>query len=108
MAACAVWLKITLRESHYSKDKEVDYFKTFKNFTTVFTDKPIRRIYLVNFILFLSILGFFRVIQTYVVDTWNMDVDKESFFYAYLGLLCLIGNTVIIGMLTKKYSNKLR
>jgi len=107
LAACAVWLKITLRESHYSEDKEVDYFKTFKNFTTVFTDKPIRRIYLVNFILFLSILGFFRVIQTYVVDTWNMDVDKESFFYAYLGFLCLIGNTVIIGMLTKKYSNKL-
>ena len=107
LAACAVWLKITLRESHYSEDKEVDYFKTFKNFTTVFTDKPIRRIYLVNFILFLSILGFFRVIQTYVVDTWNMDVDKESLFYAYLGFLCLIGNTVIIGMLTKKYSNKL-
>jgi len=103
----AIWLKISLRETHSTEDKEVDYFKTFKNFTTVFTDKPIRRIYLVNFILFLSILGFFRVIQTYVVDEWSMDVDKESFFYAYLGFLCMIGNTLIIGMLTKKYSNKL-
>jgi len=101
----ALWLKKTLVESHYSEHAEVDYFKTFKNFTTVFSDKPIRRIYLVNFLLFLSVLGFFRVIQTYVVDTWNMDVDKESFFYAYLGFMCMIGNTFIIGMLVKKFSN---
>ncbi len=101
----ALWLRNTLSETHYSEQKEVDYFKTFKNFTTVFTDKPIRRIYLINFLLFLSILGFFRVIQTYVIDTWNMDVDRESLFYAYLGFMCMIGNTVIIGMLTKRFSN---
>ena len=58
-----------------------------------------------NFLLFLSILGFFRVIQTYVVDTWNMDVDKESFFYAYLGFMCMIGNTFIIALLVKRFSN---
>ncbi len=101
----AIWLRNSLGETHPSEQKVVDYFKTFKNFTTVFTDKPVRRIYFVNFLLFLSILGFFRVIQTYVVDTWNMDVDKESFFYAYLGFMCMIGNTVIIGMLTKRFSN---
>ena len=101
----AVWLKKTLSETHFSGEQEVDYFKTFKNFTTVFTDKPVRRIYLVNFLLFLSVLGFFRVIQTYVVDTWNMDVDKESLFYAYLGFMCMIGNTFIIGILVKRFSN---
>ncbi len=101
----AIWLKKTLEETHASREKEVDYFKTFRNFTTVFTDKPIRKIYLVNFLLFLSVLGFFRVIQTYVVDTWNMDVDKESLFYAYLGFMCMIGNTFIIGILVKRFSN---
>ena len=101
----ALWLKKTLAETHAADEKEIDYFKTFRNFTTVFTDKPIRRIYLVNFLLFLSVLGFFRVIQTYVVDTWNMDVDKESFFYAYLGFMCMIGNTFIIALLVKRFSN---
>ena len=105
LVVSAIWLKKTLEESHYSEEKEIDYFKTFKNFTNVFTDKPIRRIYLVNFLLFLSVLGFFRVIQTYVVDTWNMDVDKESFFYAYLGFMCMVGNTFIIGLLVKRFSN---
>ena len=107
LVTAAIWLKVTLQESHVSEEKKVDYFRTFKNFTTVFTDKPIRRIYLVNFILFLSILGFFRVIQIYMVDKWNLDVDKESFLYAYLAFACLIGNTFIIGLLTKKFSNKL-
>ncbi|MGI9533531.1 MAG: MFS transporter [Thermodesulfobacteriota bacterium] len=107
LVTAAIWLKITLQESHISEEKEVDYFKTFKNFTTVFTDKPIRRIYLVNFILFLSILGFFRVIQIYMVDKWHLNVDKESFLYAYLAFACMIGNTFIIGLLTKKYTNKL-
>ena len=106
LLSSAIWLKITLVETHPAEGEGIDYFKTFKNFTTVFTDKPIRRIYLVNFILFLSGLGFFRVIQIYVVDRWNFNVDKESFFYSYLAFGCMIGNTFVIGILAKWFSSK--
>lgn len=106
LVCAAVWLRITLEETRPAEEGSVDYFKTFKNFTTVFTDKPIRRIYLVNFILFLSVLGFFRVIQIFVVDTWKFNVDKGSFFYAYLAFCCMIGNTFVIGILAKRFSSK--
>ena len=107
LVCAALWLRITLEETRPAEEGTVDYFKTFKYFTSVFTDKPIRRIYLVNFLLFLSVLGFFRVIQIYMVDEWKFNVDKESFVYSYLALSCMIGNTLVIGILAKKFSNRL-
>lgn len=87
-------------------DKPIDYFKTFTNLTNVFTDAPIRRVYFVNFLLYLSAFGYWRVVQIYMVDKWHFDVGKVTFYYAYLAVLGTIANLFIYQPLSKKFSLK--
>lgn len=87
-------------------DKPIDYFKTFTNLATVLTDRPIRRVYLVNFLLYLSAFGFWRVIQIYMVDKWSFDVGKVTFYYAYLAVLGTIANLFIYQPLSRKFTLK--
>jgi MFS family permease len=87
-------------------NEAVDYFKTFTNLSTVFTDAPIRRVYLVNFLIYLAIFGFFRVVQMYMVDEWNFDADKVTFYYSYLAVMAGIANTFFFAPLSKRFTLK--
>lgn len=85
-----VWVITGYRDSFKpDTDKPIDYFKTFTNLATVLTDRPIRMVYLVNFLLYLSAFGFWRVIQIYMVDKWSfaIQVGAESLSALLGGLL---------------------
>jgi len=84
----------------------VDYFKTFTNLLTVFTDRPIRKVYLVNFLIYLSMFGFFRVVQMYMVDKWNFRVDSVTFYYSYLAVMAGIANTFFFAPLSRRLTLK--
>lgn len=86
------------------KEKEISYFKTFTNLATVFTDLPIRRVYLVNFIIYLSIFGFYRVIQMYMVGEWHFPTDKVTLYYAYLAVVAGIANTFFFKPISRHLS----
>jgi len=86
--------------------KAIDYFKAFTNLATVFTDLPIRRVYLVNFVTFLSTYGFWRVIQIYMMDKWNFNVGQVTFYYSYLAVTAGISNTFLFAPLSKKLGLK--
>jgi DHA1 family tetracycline resistance protein-like MFS transporter len=102
-----VWVITGYRDSFKpDTDKPIDYFKTFTNLATVLTDRPIRRVYLVNFLLYLSAFGFWRVIQIYMVDKWSFDVGKVTFYYAYLAVLGTIANLFIYQPLSRKFTLK--
>ncbi len=102
-----VWVIVGFKDS-YKPDAEapIDYFKTFTNLATVFTDLPIRRVYLVNFMLYLAAFGFWRVVQIYMVDKWSFDVGKVTFYYAYLAVLGTIANLFFYQPLSKRFSHK--
>jgi DHA1 family tetracycline resistance protein-like MFS transporter len=102
-----VWLASSFKDPYVPKtDATVDYFKTFTNLATVFTDVPIRRVYLVNFLLYLSAFGFWRVIQIYMVDEWGFEVGKVTFYYSYLAVLGTIANIFLFAPLSKKFTLK--
>lgn len=102
-----IWVLISFNDPYVpDKDKVISYFKTFTNLVTVFTDLPIRRLYLVNFMIYMSIFGFFRVMQMYLIDEWNYSISNVTLFYAYFGLLGTISSMLIFAPLTKHYSIK--
>lgn len=84
----------------------VDYFKSFTNLLNVFTDLPIRRVYFVNFLVFISAYGTWRVVQIYMVDEWSFDVGQVTFYYSYLALMAVIANFLIFAPISKKLSLK--
>ncbi|MGH8065521.1 MAG: hypothetical protein ACRERE_09840 [Candidatus Entotheonellia bacterium] len=57
------WTRLSFQKTHAPKPGQVvRYLAAFTNLLTLFTDWPIRRLYLVNFLLYLSCLGFWWAI----------------------------------------------
>ena len=102
-----IWILVGFKDTYVpDTTKPIDYFKSFTNLSNVFTDLPIRRVYLVNFLLFLSVYGFWRVIQIYMVDKWDFDVGQVTFYYAYLAVTGGIANIFLFAPLSKKLGLK--
>jgi DHA1 family tetracycline resistance protein-like MFS transporter len=88
------------------KEKEISYFKSFTNLAGVFTDAPIRRVYLVNFLIYLGVFGFARMLQVYVVDMWDFSVDRVTLFYSLISLVAAISNLFLFAQIAKRMSLK--
>jgi len=102
-----IWVLFSFNDTFVpDKDKVISYLKSFTNLTTIFTDLPIRRVYLVNFIIYLAIFGFYRVIQMYMVAEWHFPTDKVTLYYAFLAVIAGITNIFFFGPLSKRFSLK--
>src|SRR5262249_37653197 len=78
----------------------------FANLATVFSDRPIRRLYLVNFLIYLASFGFFRVILMYMVDEWHWTESEETLGYAALAGCSIVASFGIMPRLIPHYPMK--
>ncbi len=98
-----IWIMLGFRDTYEpDKEKPINYFKAFTNLFTVFTDLPIRRVYLINFLLFLATYGFWRVIQIYMVDKWNFNVGEVTFYFSYLAVMGTLANIFLFAPLSRR------
>jgi MFS family permease len=63
---------------------------------------PMRRIFLANFVLYLSIFGFFRVYPMYLINRFHLDVGRESLFVAWVAVPIVVANLGIVGWLARR------
>src|SRR5262249_33085365 len=66
--------------------RHVSYAEAFTNLLGVIRDPGLRPLYLVNFLFYLAIFGFFRCYPMYLVDEFRMGVSRESELIAWVGL----------------------
>ncbi len=83
---------------------KTSYFEAFTNMLTIFTAGRIRIIYLVNFLIYFSIFGFFRAYPMYLVDRYQMGVAGVSDFIAWVAVPIVLANLWITGYLAKRFS----
>jgi MFS family permease len=83
---------------------ETGYFEVITNMLTIFTARRIRIIYLVNFLIYFSIFGFFRSYPMYLVDRFQMGVGRESDFIAWVAVPVVLANLWITGYLASRFS----
>lgn len=69
------------------------------NLGTVFTDRPIRVLYLVNFLIFIAAMGYWRVITEYFVEVFRLNVGQVTIDYAVIAIAAGIGNLFVMPML---------
>lgn len=77
------------------------YLKSFTNLATVITDRRLRPLYLVNFLLYLAIFGFFRIYPMYLVRVFHLDVARESLFVAWVAVPIVVANLWLVGRLSR-------
>jgi DHA1 family tetracycline resistance protein-like MFS transporter len=84
--------------------RRVSYFEAFTNLAWVFKDRRLRHLYLVNFLLYLAIFGFFRCYPMYLVDEYRLGVSKVSEFIAWVGVAIVLANLWLTGALSRRFS----
>lgn len=102
-----VWVLISFNDPYVpDKNKVISYFKTFTNLANVFTDLPIRRVYLVNFLIYFGLFGIARTINIYIVGEWHLGLDKVTFYYGMVSFFCGLSNMVFFAPVAKRFSLK--
>jgi len=104
LAATLAWIGISFRETHPpEQDKRFDAFAALTNLGTVFTDRPIRRLYLINFLIYLGLFGYFRMVLVYMVDHWHTTVDQTTLIYSGLALISAVASFGLMAPLTRQF-----
>lgn len=105
LALTTLWTGYQFRETKVTVSQQpIHYFDAFTNLFTIFTDKRIRTLYLINFLLYFAIFGFFRCYPMYLVDEFHMDVSKESEFIAWVAVPIILANLWLTGFVAKRLS----
>jgi MFS family permease len=99
LLAVAVWFRETARPA----GPRPGYLEAFTNLARVVTDRRLRPLYLVNFILYLALFGFFRVYPMYLVDEFGLDVGEVSEYIAYVAVPIVIANLWLVGALSRRF-----
>ena len=101
------WVALAFRETHQGdRSRKLDYGATFSGLATVFTDRPIRRVYFINFIFYLTLFGYFRIVLVYMIDTWHMIASESAMHYSYCAFVSLIASMVLTAPLLRRFGAK--
>jgi DHA1 family tetracycline resistance protein-like MFS transporter len=101
-AATAVFF----HETHTPGPNHGSAMKAFTNLADVFTNRRLRALYWLNFLLYLAIFGFFRCYPMYLVDRFHMGVSQVSEFIAWVGVPIVLANLWLTSFLSRRYAVK--
>jgi MFS family permease len=101
LAATSIAVIVWFQETHQGTGEKGHYLEAFTNLARVVTDRRLRPLYLVNFVLYLSIFGFFRVYPMYLVDEFHMGVGRVSEYVAFVAVPIVIANVWLVGALSR-------
>ena len=101
LGATSIAVIAWFQETHQGTGEKGHLLESFANLARVFTDRRLRPLYLVNFVLYLSIFGFFRVYPMYLVDKFHMGVGTVSEYVAFVAVPIVIANVWLVGALSR-------
>jgi DHA1 family tetracycline resistance protein-like MFS transporter len=103
LLAVLIGILRSFRETHRPTGERSRYLEAFTNLAAVITDRRLRPLYLLNFVLYLAIFGFFRVYPMYLVDQFHLSVGRVSEFIAWVAVPIVFANVWLVGALSKRH-----
>ncbi|OGT29913.1 MAG: hypothetical protein A3E87_09240 [Gammaproteobacteria bacterium RIFCSPHIGHO2_12_FULL_35_23] len=102
-----LWVACSFQETKkfFAKEK-INYFTALISLRDVLIAQPIRRLYILNFLFYLAIFGFFRCYPMYLVDEFHMQVNQSSEFIAWVAVPIVIANMGLTSFFTERFSIK--
>jgi DHA1 family tetracycline resistance protein-like MFS transporter len=104
LAITLIWTHFAFSETKKHKEKNISLTAAFANLLTVFTSRKLRVIYLINFLLYFAIFGFFRCYPMFIVDAFKVNASQLSEFIAWVSVPIILVNLGVTGKLSKHYS----
>ena len=102
-----LWTAVVFRETHRARAGEpISYSAAFVNLLGVFNDRRLRWLYLVNFLVYLAVFGFFRCYPMYLVDQFKLNVSRVSEFIAWVAVPIVIANLWLTDFVSRRISTR--
>src|SRR3990167_5419618 len=102
-----VWIFYCFDDRYVSsKIAAVTMRQAITSMKSLFNQPKLYKIYFINFLIFFSVQGLYRVVPLYVMDEWKPSLPLYSLLIAYVSLLCLIANLFILGKLAHRFSTQ--
>jgi DHA1 family tetracycline resistance protein-like MFS transporter len=86
--------------------KSLSIIESFSAFKTLWTRKPLRFFYLLNFAIFFAIQGLYRVVPMYVQDTWNPNLHVFTLLISIASIACFLTSLFFMGRLASRFKTK--
>ncbi|MCC5832338.1 MAG: MFS transporter [Chlamydiales bacterium] len=100
---CFIWMLLAFPETLKSENWEkLHIFQAFTNIKSIFTAQHLRFYFLINFLVYLSIYGFFRGFPIYLVDKFSLNISKLSEFIALQNLPIILVFLFLSGWISKR------
>ena len=98
------WIYFAFKETHpENKRIAIKWAAAITNMKDLFCDKEVRKLYLVNFLAYNAMYGFFRLYPLYVTSKYQPTLSLISYIIAYVAIPIIIVNAFLIKPLTKKF-----
>ncbi|MDN3504307.1 MAG: MFS transporter [Rhabdochlamydiaceae bacterium] len=102
-----LWIFFGFKETHKKENrKHIKWVSALTNLTTIFTDKAVRKFYMVNFLAYIAIFGYFRLFPLYVADQYDTTQSLLSYVIAWVSVPLIIVNSFFIKPLLKHFRHK--
>jgi predicted MFS family arabinose efflux permease len=104
LASTTLVVLLCFRETKAPGGDESQPRESLASLVKAFADPRLRRFYLVNFLLYLAIFGFFRSYPMYLVDEFRLDVSAMSEYVAWVGVPIVLANLWLTGFLSGRFA----
>ena len=100
-----VWLSFRSK-SQINPHQKIAWLESLTSIKAIFTNRKLRRIYLINFAIFFSVMGLYRIAPLYVVDKYHPSLHIYSLLIAYVSGICFLANLFLLSPISKRYNTK--
>jgi len=101
------WTQAVFLETKKEKGIHVNYLGAFVSLLTIFTSRRLRKIYFINFLLYIAIFGYFRCYPMYIVNAFHVNASKLSEYIAWVAVPIVLVNLGVTSVLSKRFSPKI-
>ena len=102
-----VWIFYSFDDQYVpNKNVPIKILQSITAIKSIFNRPKLSKIYLINFLIFFSIQGLYRVVPLYVVGEWKPSLHVYALLISFVSLLCFVVNLFILGKLAKRFSTQ--
>jgi predicted MFS family arabinose efflux permease len=101
------WIFYSFEEPLLSEQRaSIHILKSLTAVKSILNNPSLYKIYAINFLIFFSVQGLYRVVPLYVIDEWQPSLHTYSLLIAFISFLCFLSNLTILEKLAKRFSPK--
>ncbi|MCI5051933.1 MAG: MFS transporter [Simkaniaceae bacterium] len=103
-----IYLFFGFEETHPPENrKQVHFLQALTNIRHVFSDRKLRRSYIISFFAAMVFFGFLRTYPSYLVAHFNLDISEVSDMMAYSNIPMVLTMLFLLKPLIRRYSIKM-